>query len=185
VGVANDGQYAFHAHANGELGLSLARGAVHCRFGDAPARAEEHHTYLDQGQHDFRFRLLWGKAPAVAKALIPAAMELNLPLESFFMYHHPTPRTDAPGHVESPLQITPDTVVLAALKRADDGDDLVLRLNETVGRRTRASLRIAGMDAPATLTLRPFEVKTVRVSRSAGGLAVTPCSLLEEADDNK
>ena len=185
VGVANDGQYAFHAGANGELGLSLLRGAVHCRFGDAPARADEHHTYLDQGQHDFRFRLLWGKATAVAKALIPAAMELNLPLESFFMYHHPTPRPDAPGHVESPLQITPDTVVLAALKKADDGDDLVLRLNETVGRPTRASLRIAGMDAPATLTLRPFEVKTVRVSRSAGGLAVTPCSLLEEADDNK
>jgi len=179
VGVANDGQYAFHAREDGELGLSLVRGAIHSRFGDAPARADEYHTYMDQGQHDFRFRLLWGKAPAVAKALVPAAMELNLPLEAFFMYHQPTPTPGAPATVAPWLEVTPDTVVLSALKKAGQGDDVVLRFSETLGRRTRAELRIAGMAKPAGLDFGPFEVKTLRVTRGDDGVTVTACGILE------
>jgi alpha-mannosidase len=182
VGVANDGQYGFHATSNGELGLSLVRGAVHCRFGDLPARADEHHTYMDQGQHDFRFRLLWGKAPALARALIPAAMELNLPLEPFFIYHQPTPRADSPGQLEPLLEVIPNTVVLSALKKADEGDDLILRLNETLGRRTRATLRTAEMTAPAALDFRPFEVKSLRIHRTPRATTITTCNLLEERE---
>lgn len=182
VGVANDGQYGFHARANGELGLSLVRGAVHCRFGDLPARTDEDHTYIDQGQHDFCFRLLWGKAPRPAKALIPAAMELNLPLEPFFMYHQPTPPRPAPAQFDPPLEVTPETIVLSALKKAEEGEDLILRLNETLGRRTRATLRLAEAPAPVALTFRPFEVKTLRIARTARGPAVTSCNLLEEAE---
>jgi alpha-mannosidase len=180
VGVASDGQYAFHAGRNGELGLSLVRGAVHARFGDLAARPDEHHTYMDQGQHDFRFRVLWGKAPRLAKALIPAAVELNLPLEPFFMYHQPTSRPGSPSRMEPMLEVNPDTVVLSALKKADDGDDLVVRFNETLGRRTRATLRIAGMSAPISLNLGPFEVKTFRIRRTARGITIAPCNLLEE-----
>jgi len=180
VGVANDGQYGFHATGDGELGLSLVRGAVHCRFGDAPARADECHTYMDQGQHDFRFRLLWGEPAVVAKALIPAAMELNLPLEPFFMYHQPTPEPDTPSAVESLLEVKPETVALAALKKADEGEDLIVRLNETLGRRTRATLRIAGGAQPAALDFRPFEVKTLRIAQTAAGVTITQCNILEE-----
>jgi len=179
-GAASDAQYAFHARANGELGLSLLRGAVHARFGDDPARADEQHTYMDQGQHDFRFRLLWGKAPALARALIPAAMELNLPLEPFFIYHPPAPRAEVRPQAEPALEVAPSTVVLSALKKADAGEDLIVRLNEALGRRTRAALRMAGM-APVTLDFRPFEIKTLRIASGARGIEVSPCNLLEEA----
>jgi alpha-mannosidase len=161
------------------LGLGLVRGAIHSRFGDAPARADEYHTYMDQGEHDFRFRLLWGKTPAVAKALVPAAMELNLPLEAFFMYHQPTAGPGAPAAGAAWLEVRPDTVVLSALKKAEQGDDVVLRLSETLGRRTRAELRIAAMAGPAAVELGPFEVKTLRLTRRDGGLTVGPCGLLE------
>jgi len=180
VGVASDAQYAFHATADGELGLSLVRGAVHSRFGDDPARADENHTYMDQGQHDFRFRILSGAAPALAKALIPAAMELNLPLEPLFMYHQPTPEPGALARRELPLTVTPDTVVLSALKKTDEGDDLIVRLNETLGRKTRATLKIAGMERPLALDFGPFEIKSLRVSRTPQGVVVVPCNLLEE-----
>jgi alpha-mannosidase len=178
VGIAGDGQYAFHATSDGELGLSLVRGAVHARFGDLPARADEHHTYMDQGQHEFRFRLLWGRAPALAKALVPAALELNLPLEPFFMFHQPTPQADSRDQVESQIEVVPDTVVLSAFKKADVGDDLIVRLYEALGRRTQATLRAAGMKTPARLTFGPFEIKTLRLRRTTRGVAVTPCNLL-------
>jgi alpha-mannosidase len=134
---------------------------------------------MDQGQHDFRFRLLWGDADEVAKALVPAAMELNLPLEAFFMYHRPTPAPAAPARVKWPLEVTPTTVVLSAMKKADDGDDLILRLNETVGRRTHAALKMEGAE-PHALEFEPFEVKTLRVARSDQGIAISPCPLLED-----
>jgi len=185
VGVASDAQYAFHATAGGELGLSLVRGAVHSRFGDKPARADEHHTYMDQGQHDFRFRILWGKAPALARALIPVAHELSLPLEPFFMYCTPTPRPGSARRPEPFLTVTPNTVVLSALKKADDNDDLIVRLYEAVGRRTRATVRIAGMRRPRVLRFRPFEIKTLRLHRTSRGIAVTPCNLLEEREPSR
>jgi len=180
VGVANDGQYGFHARRNGELGLSLVRGAVHCRAGDLAARADEHHTYMDQGQHDFRFRLVWGEPSEVADALIPAAIELNLPLEAFFIYHQPTPGPSAPRRLESLLEVTPSTVALTALKKSDRGEDLILRLNETLGQQTAASVRLAGRAAPVRLDFRPFEIKTLRVRRTVEGVEITPCNLLEE-----
>jgi len=178
LGVANDGQYAFHARGHGELGLSLVRGAVHSRFGDAPARADESHTYMDQGQHDFRFRLLWGDAGELAKELVPAAMELNMPLEAFFIYHQPPPPPNAPARLKWPLEVTPPTITLSAMKKADDGDDLILRFNETIGRRTHAALKIEGAE-PHALEFEPFEVKTLRVARTDKGIAISPCPLLE------
>ena len=63
IGVANNGQYGFAVTADGTLGLSLARGAVHTRWGDQPIEPNEHHTFIDQGQIDTSFRLVAGTAP--------------------------------------------------------------------------------------------------------------------------
>jgi hypothetical protein len=96
--------------------------------------------------------------------------------------------------------VKPDTVVLAALKKADEGDDIIVRLNETLGRRTRATLAVTGSRVPAELDFRPFEIKTLRIGRrrrtarrrrgatglslcsisEARGITITPCNLLEE-----
>jgi alpha-mannosidase len=187
IGVANDGQYGFAVKQNGNLGLSLLRGAINCRFGDIyawqekkPVSTDEYHTYMDQGQHDFRFRVLWGKAPALAKALIPAAMELNLPLEPMFIYNQPTAIQDNPNLTESLITVTPSTVTLVALKKAEDSDGLILRLNETLGRKTKTSIRMTGMKNPFEIELHPFEIKTIYVRRSAKGVQMREIGLLEE-----
>lgn len=180
VGIANDGQYSFHAKQNGELGLGLLRGAVHCFFGGADVSAGQQHTYMDQGQHDFRFRIIWGKADSVEKQLVPAAMNLNSPLEPFVIFNHPVLNPDAPEKTESPLEITPNTVVLAALKKSDKGNALILRFNETLGKQTKASLKLAGRKQAIKLDFHPFEIKTLRLSRTKQGLKVSFCNLLEE-----
>ena len=187
VGIANNGQYGFHARRNGELGLSLVRGAIHCRLGDKQlsaisptVSASQHHTYMDQGHHEFRFRLIWGRAAAVARALIPAAHELNLPLEHLFIFNQPTPEP-ANGESWGPfLELRASTVVLSCLKKADRSDDLIVRVNETIGRRTKATLRLAGASKPAEMELRPFEVRTMRLLPTRRGVRVVPCGLLED-----
>ena len=81
-----------------------------------------------------------------------------------------------------------DGVEVDAVKLADDGsDDLIVRLHEAVGNRTRISVATPGRitdawrcnlleesetgeevgDGVVTLTLRPFQIVTLRVRRTS------------------
>ena len=179
VGVANDGQYGFAVSAEGSLGLSLARGAVHTRWGDQPIEPNEHHTFVDQGQIDTRFRLVAGTVDEVAAALIPAALELNQPLDVFAVFYPPTPRLD-PEQASLPfLQVSPPTVQLGALFKAEGEDALIARLVESVGRPTTATLSVEGAVDDYILNLNPFEIMTLKIKRKSKGVVIKPSGLLE------
>ena len=187
VGVANSGQYGFDASPDGTLRLSLARGAVHSSWegdpGTAPPDPARSYTYMDQTQIDTRFRLLAATSPhLIAAQLIPAALELNQPLERFFMYYPPTPPELAPSSPSPFLRVEPATVVVAALKKADARDALVVRLAETIGQNTTARVTLEN-HAPQVFTFRPHEIKTFMVTRRASGAAWKACNLLEERTD--
>ena len=81
-----------------------------------------------------------------------------------------------------PVDLVGEGVDLAVLKKAEDSDDLVVRLVETRGRRATATLAAPGaatavpilaneleetgapLALPASLSFRPFEIKTLRLS---------------------
>lgn len=181
VGVANSGQSGFDVSADGVLGLSLSRGAVHSGWdqedGLDPNRS---YTFMDQEQIDTHFRVLAGRDRAATVAqLIDAALELNQPLESFFAYYPPTAPTGAPARPEPFLQVSPNTIVTGAIKKADAQDALIIRLHETAGQPTTAQIRFEGGDAQ-DVQFQPFEVKTWCVTREAGKIAWDETNLLEE-----
>ena len=109
--------------------------------------------------------------------MVAAAAELNQGVERFEGF-------DATGDPEPffPLDLSGEGVDLAVLKKAEDSDDLVLRLVETRGRRATADLFSSGhvvpvlanelaetgapLELPAKLSFRPFEIKTLRLSLS-------------------
>lgn len=84
-----------------------------------------------------------------------------------------------------PFRVVSGTVVLETVKKAEDSDDLILRLYEAKGGRTTARLALTGCEAielcnlleeptggplladadGVTLAFRPFEIKSVRVRR--------------------
>lgn len=179
VVVANNGIYGFAVTADGTLGLSLARGAVHTRWGDQPIEPDEHHTFIDQGQVDTRFRILIGEPEAVTQTLWPAALELNQPLDAFAVFYPPTPQIDPDQAARPFLRVEPATVQLGALKKAEDEDALIIRLVESAGKATTATLTLEGMDAPHPVTLAPFEIVTLKATRRRRGVVIKPCSLLE------
>lgn len=180
VCVANDGQYGFAVTPDGTVGLSLARGAVHTRWGEQPIEPDEHHTFLDQGQIDTRFRLLAGLSADVTNGLLPAALELNQPLEMYAVFYPPTPRLDAEKAALPFLQVSPQTVQLGALRKAEDEDALIARLVESAGKPTAATLRVEGAGGDYSLNLKPFEIVTLKIKRGGKGVTIKPCALLEE-----
>ncbi|MBZ0299872.1 MAG: hypothetical protein K8J31_09035, partial [Anaerolineae bacterium] len=127
VGIANNGQNGFDVSPDGTLNLSITRGGVHCHWDESPdgLDTDQSFTWMDQTQIDTGFRLLAGAdGDAIAAQLIPAALELNQPLERFFAYYPPSPLSGAPQQPEAFLSIEPATIVLGALKKAEGEDAL-------------------------------------------------------------
>jgi alpha-mannosidase len=204
LGVASSGQHGLD-FKDGELRLSVLRSSAYCheRGFDLGTRSPKTGTrtsgtcplswkFADIGVHEFRLLVTAG-APASVKAMMPGlADHLASPPAAYA--HLPFDAVNAPP-AETLLALKPASVRLLACKRSWDGQALIVRLQEAVGKRTRAELRITRAGAPngdpgqerghlptaerghgpqerghepavhVPLSFAPFEIKTVRVHR--------------------
>ena len=162
VALLNDGKYG-HDCLGSTMRLSLLRAT---NYPDPDA---------DRGRHSFTYAVL-PHGPTLADVLAEA-WALNLP-----------PRPTAGEPRPSVVAADHDGVVITAVKAADDASgDLVVRFHEAFGGRARGHLRFGvpvasavvcdllerptGEPAPVdgdavAYELRPFEVRTLRLTRS-------------------
>jgi alpha-mannosidase len=173
VALLNDGKYGYSAHGN-VLALSLLRSPLYPDPG------------ADEGHHAFTYSLFPHPGDWTAGNVVAEAFALNSPLIAV-----PAAGDESPGALDRFLVLDGLPLSLGSLKRAEDGDGLILRLHEPHGNRGRATLRFplrlqrvervnlleesdAG-PAPvlsddgltADLDLRPFEVMSLRVVLSS------------------
>ncbi len=155
--LLNDGRYGCHARGN-ELALSLLRSPI------LPDKL------ADEGEQSLTYSLLPHAGDWIAGGVLAEAEDLNRPL-----FHSPAGAADAEHRF---LKVDGAKVALGALKPAEDGDGLILRLYEAAGGRGPVSIApprgwaVAGevnlledaIDAPADL-IRPFEIRSWRLRR--------------------
>ena len=164
VAVLNDGRYG-HAVFDGAVRVSLARAA---RYPDPDP---------DKGRHDVTISLL-PHGPGLA-GVVAEAERLDLPVRVV---------TGGTASAVPPpvVTVTGEGVEVDAVKLADDGSgDVVVRLHEACGDRTRVTVASDGrivaasrcnlLEEPAgsfevsdgivAATLRPFELVTLRLTR--------------------
>ncbi|GHF37445.1 alpha-mannosidase [Deinococcus metalli] len=163
LALLNDGRYG-HAAYGSELSVTLLRGPI---YPDAHA---------DLGEHEFTYALL-PHAGEWTRDVVREATDLNSPLVVAGSAA-PTP----------PVRLEGLPVALGTLKAAEDGSGVILRVYEPHGARGEVTLyapagvtvtRVtlieddlpeaipstpAGGDTHWTLTVRPFEVISVRLS---------------------
>jgi len=173
VALLNDGKYGADA-LGGELRLSILRSPIH-GGGDRDARplrpADRH---LDQGVHVCRWALLPHAGDWRDAGVVQAAQDFNEPLTFVREYAHPGSLPKA----QSFLSVDPpDGAAATALKRAEEGDDWVLRLYEPCGRAARVRVRIPLLGADFPVALGPCQIKTLRIGPDG---AVQEVNLLEE-----
>ncbi|MCA1554862.1 MAG: glycosyl hydrolase-related protein, partial [Chloroflexi bacterium] len=72
----------------------------------------------------------------------------------------------------------PDNIMLTALKRAEDNDDLIVRAYETSGAATRATIQLPLWHRVIEAQFRACEIKTFRVPRDRAQ-SIAECNLLE------
>jgi alpha-mannosidase len=181
--LLNDSKYGHKVKGN-VLDLNLLRSVPYPGprlVQDADVTAgEPHHAYTDQADHIFTYALLPHQGDHIAGGVIRAGYELNVPLRVL---------AEGVGGGDGPIsasfvEVDAPNVIIEAVKKAEDGDDIIVRLYESEHKAARACLRFGFPiraaaevnlmeEAPAplsvrangvTLDFRPFEIKTVRVT---------------------
>jgi alpha-mannosidase len=167
VSVLNNGRYG-HSLLDGQVRVSLARAA---RYPDPGA---------DRGRHTVDLALL-PHGPGLA-GVVAEAERFNMPLRIV--------SGTAARRPEPLVSLTGPGVELDAVKLADDDPrDVIVRLHESVGNRTSITVQcdrrivaasrcnlleepLAGLevgDGICALTVRPFELVTLRLTRASSG----------------
>ena len=163
VALLNDSKYGYRVKGS-VLSMSLLR---------APTQPD---PFADKGAQRFTYSLLPHEgALADGDAVAASAAALNQGVERFDGYA-------ATAKSVLPVAFEGEGVELAVLKKAEDGDGLVVRLVERRGRRASGLLKATlpnakitpclatelgdtgpAIAAPACLSFRPFEIKTFRI----------------------
>jgi alpha-mannosidase len=170
-----EGTYASD-YADGELRLTLLRSPAYSGhpIGDRPVVPQDRFLpRIDQGERIFRFWLNGGNAAERLAVIDREALAANEAPFALSFFPNGGGKALAPA---VSLQGA-STVLLTALKPADDGDGYTVRLFESSGQKSVCRLAISSLGIDQELTLQPFEIVSLRVGE--GGM-VTPTNLIEE-----
>lgn len=146
--------------ADGELRVSLLRSPAHSAD-PAGGRPMLHQDRLipriDQGERIFHFWANGGPAGERLGAVDSEALAKNETPYVLAYFPPGSGRKAKPGVV-----LSDPAIQLAALKKAEDGDDLVIRLFEPTGIDRTAEMDLPFVGAKTRVALKGFEIKTLR-----------------------
>jgi alpha-mannosidase len=173
LAVINDAKYGYSVQGN-DLRVSIVRGAVYAQH--EPAKLEPGGEYLwqDQGEQTFRMLLAPHRGAWQDAGVVRMAEEFTAPVTVFYQGIHPGTRPLSASF----LSVNAPNVVVSVVKRAEDGDDFIVRCYETAGRTARATLDLGFVNRRWEGTFRPLEIKTLRVPRTGGD--IREVNLLEQ-----
>jgi alpha-mannosidase len=162
LAVINDAKYGYSVNGD-DLRISIVRSPVYAQF-ERELKPGGEYMWQDQGRQTFRMLVVPHTAGWREAGIVRMAEEFTAPVPVLYQGIHPG---SMPGSA-SFLSVDVPNVVVSAVKKAEDGDDLIVRCYETEGRSTKATLDLGLVNRHWTGTFRPLEIKTLRVPRAGG-----------------
>ena len=160
LAVLNDSKYSFDVR-RGEIGVTAVRSPIYAHHEPRVPQPGVRFQFQDQGMQRFTLALLPHRGTWADAGLGRAASELNQRPTLLMESAHPG-RLPSVGRYAS---LTPENLVFGALKVAEDGDDLVVRVVETAGRAAHGVVDLQLWQRRFDVDIGPFEIRTFRVSR--------------------
>ncbi len=162
--AANCGTYgSSYDETSGELKLTLLRSAAYCAhpiFGRDILPQDRYMPYIEQGERDFRFFFEIGAPEKLLETAPRAAQHFNM--APMVLSFYPTGIGTLPT---TPIQLDgSETVQITAVKHAEVGDDVIIRLFNPTEHADSATLSFRGMEKKVEFA--PFEIKTFRCNDS-------------------
>jgi len=180
LAIINDGLYGYDARG-ARVRLSVVRSPVYIWAKFVKLDPAQHYHHMDIGEHTFAYRLLPHGGDWRTAGVVDSALAFNTPLEYVtYTYQH---RMPARGTLNgaSLLEVSPETVTLQAVKQAEDGDDLIVRLQENAGVAAHGEIRFERLRFSIPFDIGPHQIRTFRISFAQGAAPVARAvNLLEE-----
>jgi alpha-mannosidase len=170
LGMMNDRTYSYDCLA-GLLRTAIARSAPAAHHAPLALTPEMAVTYLDQGWQERRFWLLGAPGDHHALCLHRRAAELACPAHYAVDAAHP----GSEPWERTLLSVAPEALAVTAVKAAEEGEGVVVRLQEMAGVPARAHLRLPALGIDWAGPIGPYELLTLKI---AGG-AVRVVDILE------
>jgi alpha-mannosidase len=157
----NDGVHGSDFQA-GELRISLLRSPAHSADpveGRPMIYQDRFIPRIDQGERVFHFWLNGGEAEERLERIDREALVKNE--KPYVLSFFPPGRGKKAGAF---VVLSDPAVQVSALKKAEDTEDLIIRLFEPTGKKRTTVLSLPFVPAKTRISLKPFELKTLRFS---------------------
>ncbi|CAH1192525.1 Mannosylglycerate hydrolase [Paenibacillus allorhizoplanae] len=173
VSLMNDAKYSYSI-MNKELAITVLRSPIYAHHDPVVPEPQGHYSFIDQGIQTFTYRILPHQGSWEQAGTVKHAMELNQrPTTIIESYHEgELPQKD------SFLTVDQDNIIVSVVKKAEEGNDLIIRAYETTRETTEAIIRLPRMDREISARFGPCEIKTFRVPADPS-LPITETDLIE------
>ncbi|HEX8141154.1 MAG TPA: glycoside hydrolase family 38 C-terminal domain-containing protein [Pyrinomonadaceae bacterium] len=163
VGLINNQTYSYDC-LQGLLRTILIRSAPFARHDPHQVPHNDNNAWQDQGRQERRFWLVRGKGAFTALELDRLAEEMQTPAEYVMESAH----EGTEAWERSFFRLSPGTVTLTALKRAEQGEGVIVRLQERAGKATEYTLESSLLGLAHKGRLSPWEIRTLSVTGGKG-----------------
>jgi alpha-mannosidase len=178
MGAISHGTHGYHQN-DGTTWLSVLRSPAYACMDvakDWQRYRNRHIPHHDQGERHAMFTFIFGKDAADSESMVRKAYEYNIGLEQLVYY--PTRRTEQKLKPTSFITTDHDNVILSTMKKAEQGEALILRFWEVSGKNTLFALTVDGCRYKAEIGAHCL--RTYRLERKTGKLV--PTDLLERPE---
>jgi len=171
LSVLNDGKYSADVTGN-TIHLTVLRSPIYAHHIPFVPDPEDDYAIIDQGIQTFTYVLLPHEKGWEEAHTVQYAMELNQKPQMVVETYHKgkLPQTDSFISIDQP------NIVLTALKKAEDNDDVILRFYEASRQETDTTITFPLLEKSVTLHFSKSEIKTIRISKNN----VVETNLLED-----
>ncbi|MCP9494891.1 MAG: hypothetical protein MSG64_10600 [Pyrinomonadaceae bacterium MAG19_C2-C3] len=159
VGLINNSTYSCDC-LGGLLRTILIRSAPFARHDPHQVPHNDNNAWQDQGRQERRFWLVRGKGAYTTLELDRLADEMQTPAEYVIDSAH----EGTEPWERSFFQVTPTTVNVLAIKRAEQGDGIIIRVQERAGKATEFRLESSTLNLNHKAQIKPWEIKTLLIS---------------------
>jgi len=175
VGLINNSTYSYDC-LQGLLRTILIRSAPFARHDPHQVPHNDNNAWQDQGRQERRFWLVGGKGTFATLALDRLAEEMQTPAEYVIESRH----EGTEPRERSFFNVSPVSVLVTAIKRAENGSGVVLRLRECAGKTTQFAVESSVFRINHRGEIKPWAIKTLLLSETRGKtFAVREVDLLE------
>ena len=173
VSILNDGKYSSDVFGS-EIGLTVLRSPIYAHHAPVMPDPDAGYRFTDQGIQSFTYAILPHPGDWRAAETVRRAAEFNAPPPVALEARHAGSLPRAAGFVAA----DPSNVIVEVVKRAEDGDDLIVRAYEAIGQAVTARIELLHWGRAIHIRFGPCEIKTIRIPRDADA-AVEETDLLE------